>query len=522
MTSHDFVQPLTRFASGIPGLDLVLGGGFFAGGVYIFEGEPGAGKTILANQTCFHVAKDGKRVLYVTLLAESHSRLLQHLQTLNFFDPDTIPERLTYVSGFASLEEGGLRALLELVRKELRAQHATLIVLDGFAAVTESAASDREFKKFVHELQVHAGLASCTFFLLSSGVSGEFGTVQPVHTMVDGLVRLTDRAFGVRAERELRVQKFRGSRYLRGVHTFDITDDGIRVYPRLESVSPDLADAGNGDRLSSGIPRLDEMMGGGFKRGSVAMFLGPTGVGKTTLGYRFLASSSADEKGLLYSFYETPKRALAKADGVGLPLRDLVERGDVELAWQSPVEGAYDAIGLAILEQVDRLGAKRVFIDGFNAIQQAAAYPERVPHFFAALGRALRARGVTAAFSAELRAVYAPQIEAPMQGISPLVENLLLLRFVDLQSEIRRVVSVLKLRDSDFDPRIRELLITGKGLEIGESFGGEEAILTGVARRVPRTVQVVGARAERAGKPPSRPKSKSAKKVRRGKSSRRR
>src|SRR5260221_6867944 len=171
MSSHEFVQPLARFTSGVAGLDRVLNGGFFAGGVYIVEGIPGSGKTILANQICFHHVKKNRRVLYVTLLAESHARLLQHLQDLSFFDAAAIPDHLTYVSGFRALEDGGLKALLELVRKELRGRSAGLVVLDGLAAVGESAETDREFKKFVHELQVFAGLSSCTFFLLSSGSS---------------------------------------------------------------------------------------------------------------------------------------------------------------------------------------------------------------------------------------------------------------------------------------------------------------------------------------------------------------
>src|ERR1700761_4059538 len=200
MTKESFVQELTRFSSGIAGLDRILDGGFFQGGVYLIEGVPGAGKTILANQICFHHAKTDGRALYVTLLAESHSRLLQHLQDLTFFAPEAIPERLTYVSGFRVLEDEGLKGLMDLLRKELRSHHATMVVLDGFAAVGESADSDRAFKKLVHELQIHAGLAKCTFFLLSSGIA-EF--VQPVHTMVDGLVKLTDHTFGVRSEREI-------------------------------------------------------------------------------------------------------------------------------------------------------------------------------------------------------------------------------------------------------------------------------------------------------------------------------
>src|ERR1017187_3717135 len=344
MSAHEFVTHLPRFTSGIPGLDQVLNGGFFAGGVYIVEGAPGAGKTILASQICFHRAKDGQRVLYVTLLAESHARLLQHLQDMSFFDAAAIPEHLTYVSGFRVLEEGGLRALLDLLRRELHAQSANVVVLDGFVAVGESAESDREFKKFVHELQVQAVLGTCTFFLLSSGTSGD-GAVQPIHTMVDGLVRLSDRIFVVRAQRELQVQKFRGSRYQRGLHSFEISDDGIRVYPRLESSSATSCEDSGSSRLTIGIPRLDAMIGGGLLAMSTTMILGPSGVGKTVVGYRFLACSTAMEKGLLFSFYETPERVLAKSRGVGIDLAAKYDGGDVELVWQSPVESTLDAIG---------------------------------------------------------------------------------------------------------------------------------------------------------------------------------
>jgi circadian clock protein KaiC len=486
MSAHEFVSHLPRFTSGIPGLDRVLNGGFFAGGVYIVEGAPGTGKTILANQICFYRAKEGQRVLYVTLLAESHSRLLQHLQDLSFFDAAAIPKHLTYVSGFRVLEEGGLRALLDLIRKELRAQGANVVVLDGFAAVGESAETDREFKKFVHELQVQAGLGTCTFFLLSSGTSGE-GSVQPVHTMVDGLVRLSDRVFGVRAQRELQVQKFRGSRYLRGLHSFEISDDGIRVYPRLESSSATSGEGGGSRRLIVGFPRLDAMIGGGLRATSTTMILGPSGVGKTVVGYRFLACSTTEEKGLLFSFYETPERVLAKAKGVGIDLASAHDRGDVEFIWQSPVESTLDAIGWRILESIDRLGAKRLFVDGFNALESASAHPERVPQFFAALNRELQARGVTTVYAAELHQIFSHEIAAPTRGLSPLIENMIIMRFVELRAQLRRTLSVIKLRDSEFDPTICEFCLTSHGLDVVDSLDGAEKLMAGASREAPRS-----------------------------------
>jgi circadian clock protein KaiC len=480
MSSHDFSPPLARLTSGVPGLDQVLSGGFFAGGVYMLEGVPGAGKTILANQICFHHVGQGERALYITLLAESHARLLQHLQELAFFDPGAIPDRLTYASGFRALEESGLRGLLDLLRKELRAQKASLVVLDGVAAVGESAESDREFKKFVHELQVHAGLMPCTFFLLSSALSGGPGNVQPVHTMVDGLLRLSDRVFGVRAQRELHVAKLRGSAYLRGVHTFDISDEGIQVHPRLESLGEAPGPLGRVEKVSTGLAGFDTMVNGGLVRGSTTMLLGPTGVGKTMLGYQFISASSGAEKGLLFTFYETPERALAKADGIGLGLARSCERGDLEILWQSPVENSLDAIAERLLAAVDRRGAKRLFIDGFGAFEYAAAYPERVPQFFASLQRELQRRQVTTVYSSELRQIFSPAIEAPVRGLSPLLENLVLLRFVELHGDVLRALSVIKMRDSAFDPAIRTFLVSEHGIEIGDDFRTVEAVLTGV------------------------------------------
>ena len=478
MTKPSFVHELARFSSGIPGLDRILDGGFFVGGVYLVEGVPGAGKTILANQICFHHAKNSGRALYVTLLAESHSRLLQHLQGLTFFDPEAIPERLTYVSGFRVLEDEGLKGMMDLLRKELRSHHATLVVLDGFAAVGESAESDRAFKKLVHELQVHAGLARCTFFLLSSGVAT---TVQPVHTMVDGLVRLTDHAFNVRTERELQVQKFRGSNYLRGVHTFSITDRGIDVYPRIEAMRDLASDPSSGERLSTGVAKIDAMLGGGLMSDTTTMVLGPTGVGKTCLGYSFLGDSSERQPGLLFTFYETPSRARHKANGLGLDFDGLIERGALEIQWQPPVESSLDRIGNRILEAVERREVRRLFIDGFNALEHCSPYPERIPQFFAALAQRLRSRGVTTIYAAEIHDIFSPHIVPPTAGLSPLLESLIVMRFSEIDARLRRVLSIMKLRDSDFDSRLCEFEITRAGLKVSDLVKDVEAVLTGVA-----------------------------------------
>ena len=129
---------------------------------------PGAGKTTLGNQICFHHAASGGRALYVTLLSESHTRMLLHLGTMRFFDGSKLPESIAYVSGFGVLEAEGLAGLVILLRREIAARRAEIMILDGLVAAEDRAASDTEFKKFIQELQAQAALHDCTVFLLTT------------------------------------------------------------------------------------------------------------------------------------------------------------------------------------------------------------------------------------------------------------------------------------------------------------------------------------------------------------------
>ncbi len=280
-------QAIERVPSGVPGLDTVLRGGFPRGGIHILQGAPGAGKTILGNQICFRHAAMGGRALYATLLAESHARMLLHLGTLRFFDPSRLPDQVSYISGLGALEGEGLPGLVTLLRREVAARKATVLVLDGLVAAEDRAASATEFKKFIQELQAQAALHGCTAFLLATA-KGQ--AVPPEHTMVDGIVELTDVRYGSRTERGLFVNKLRGSDYLPGRRPFRITPEGLVVHPRIEAAfrgttRPDEAKSG---RLTTGVEDLDAMLGGGMMEATVTGVLGPSGIGKTTLGLHFV------------------------------------------------------------------------------------------------------------------------------------------------------------------------------------------------------------------------------------------
>lgn len=178
-----------QIRSGIEGLHTILAGGFFSGNITIVQGRPGTGKTILANQMCFHHARSGGRALYVTLLAESHARMLMHLGSLEFFARTAMPDKIYYVSAFTVLEAEGLRGLLTLLRREVQAYDATLLVLDGLIAAERKAGPDLEYKKSVHGLQIQAAVTNCAMFLVSSAGEGET-EVTAEHTMVDCVIDL--------------------------------------------------------------------------------------------------------------------------------------------------------------------------------------------------------------------------------------------------------------------------------------------------------------------------------------------
>ncbi|WP_262032193.1 ATPase domain-containing protein [Microvirga sp. Mcv34] len=472
---------LTRLVTGVDGLDVVLRGGLVAGSSYIIQGPPGAGKTILSNQIAFHHASSGQHVLYVTLLAESHERLFENLSTLAFFDAGRLGNGIDYISAFTTLRDEGLTAVVKLLRREIARKKSTLLILDGLLNAREKAESNLDVKTFIAELQGHAAFAGCTVLFLTSAQVEE---TSPEHTMVDGVIQLKEEVVGVRSARRLQVRKSRGVKAVHGYHQFEILDRGVVIYPRLEAVlgQPSRQDCPTTTRTGSGIADLDAMIGGGLQLGSSTLVLGPSGTGKTTLGLHFLAHSTPEELGLHFGFYETPERLKLKARAIGLDLDPLLASGALEILWQPSTENLLDGLAYKLLDAVDRRGVKRLFIDGFGAFDRAAIYPLRLVEFFSALTNELRALSVTTIGTWELADLFSRQIQAPTPEVSSVIDNLIALRFVDQHAQLRRLISIMKVRDSAFDPSFREFAISDQGVTLPQSFAGSEQVLTGTAR----------------------------------------
>jgi circadian clock protein KaiC len=473
-TTIDNVGVIERLRSAVPGFDQILGGGLFRTGVYIIQGLPGCGKTILANQICYgHVAEGGSAV-YVTLLAESHSRMIQHLSTLSFFDVKAFPDRLAYISAFHELESAGLKGLMGVLRREMRTRKVGVLVLDGLVAASEGA-TDLDLKKFIHELQSIAVLQDCTVLLLTSG---NIHRMAAEHTMVDGLIEVEDKLFDARSERSIQVRKFRGAGPLRGKHSLRIDNDGITVFPRIESLyRGSMQELASETATTSGIASLDGLLAiGGVPVASSTVVIGSTGTGKTTMGLHFLHASSADEPGLHLSFFEGPARLRSKARSLGMDLEALEAGGAVELMWQSPGEALLDEIAERLLAAVARRKVRRLVIDGLSGFLESAVYQERISRFFSCLCNELRNRGVTVLMTLETRDVVSSVVSMPW-GVSGLVDNLFFLRFVHEEGQVERLLTIIKMRDTDYEAGLCRLRIDSQGMHIAGTYRADGDVI---------------------------------------------
>lgn len=470
----------SRVPTGIAGLDEVLAGGLFRAGVYIVRGVPGVGKTILGNHLAFNHVRAGGRAVYATLLSESHGRLLAFMQTMSFFDRAAIGTKLQYLNGYGAIEKEGLPGLLKLIRGIVRESQATLLVVDGMITASAIAESEVQFKKFVQELQTWIEVIGCTVVLLTSAREAD---LRPEYTMVDGIIELEYPAIGARRVRELTVVKLRGSSYAEGKHTYDITPDGISVFPRVEARFGRRSQAAvqNG-RADLGDGRLDAMVSGGLARGSATLLLGSSGAGKTILGLQFVAAGLArGEHALHLGFYEDPATTVASGDRFGFGFGEAVRDRRLECVWLPMAEGILDRIGDYLITGVERTRAERVVVDGLQALRNAAN-SERLAGVWGALAQELRSRAVTMMIIAETPEVFANRLEVPVPGMSAAVDNILFLRQSEVGSEIRREMGVLKTRDRAHERAVAQYEVTGGGIRLGGAYRSRPSGASGGAR----------------------------------------
>ena len=471
---------MERLRTGIDELDLVLGGGFLAGSLVVLAGGPGTGKTILAQQFCFANATSQSKAIYYTSVSEPHAKLVRHLEPFDFFDASAIGSRIEFVE-LEGLLVGPERkreyefgsVVAEVVRKCFESRPG-VVVIDSARALRDFV-DEPSLRTGLHELTARVAHTGAVLLFVGEYTASEMESSSEF-ALADGIVELAYEPHEPVDRRWLRVIKLRGAKHLAGKHSFQISRRGIEVFPRLEAIELHEEPPADGGRIASGIPELDDVMGGGIPSSDATAILGPSGCGKTVLALRFTATGVEDGERCLYvSFQESADQLVRKAGSFGWDLSAALASGQLTIHHVPHGQLNLDAVGTVVRRELARGSVRRVAIDSLAELVIAARETERFTAYARMLTALIRGAGASVIITSETSTL-GPTLE-PLGGLSFLFQNVLLLRYVELGSELRRALNVLKMRDSNHAKGLVQFEIDEEGFKLLGKLEGMSGVL---------------------------------------------
>ena len=478
---------IRNLPTGIPGLDPILGGGMPEYSCNIIAGGPGCGKTTMAHQFVFANATPGRPALYFTILGESPIKMLRYQQQYTFFDLSKLNRAIRFINLSQVVLEKDLGAVLDEIVKEVEAASPSIVVVDSFRTALRKREdlTEMDVQFFVQQLALHLTSWQATTFLIGEYVSEEVRE-NPVFTVADGVIWLSQVAERNSVVRKLQIIKLRGQESVPGLHTFRITENGLQAFSRTLGLTGRKGRPAKRPRLSIGIPVLDKMMGGGIPLGDSLLVAGSSGTGKSLIGTTFIAEGLRHgERGIMAIFEERPEDCLRRAKNMGQNLGKAVREGKLKILFLRPLDLSVDESLQAILEAVEEVGAKRLVIDSLAGFEMALA-PGFRTDFRESLYRmmaSLTGSGITIMSTVELDESFT-DLRFSNYTISFLADDIIRLRYLDLDSQLTRILSVIKMRDSQHSKDICEYEITRKGLVLtGKRLNDYRALITGIPAR---------------------------------------
>jgi circadian clock protein KaiC len=456
-----------RIATGCVGLDEILHGGIPANTITVLMGAPGTGKTIMAEEIAFCNATAERPALYLTTLSEPLEKFIFHGQNYSFFDSDKVGESVFYEDLGSIVRKAGIEKLADTVADMITRYKPAFLFIDSFKALNELLESTVERRTVIYDLATVLTAYRCTSFLIGE-YAKEATTDLPEFAVADVVLSLMKHATNVREQRFLCVEKLRGSDSIPGMHAFSITDDGIEMYPRL--LSPQVAPMYQPkvERVNSGITGLDDMIEHGFWRGSTTLLAGPSGSGKTILALHFIREGALrGEPGLYIGFQENPSQLARIMLNLGWNATELLENGNFELMYQSPVEMQLDGVASEVFQRVRAGKVSRVVIDALGDLERRSIDRQRFADFIYALTQWFAVENVTCMMTTEVRELFEIQ-HISDQEVSNMSDNLVLLGYTT-GAEMKRTIRIIKTRGSSHDNRQYEVEISDKGVVVKKS-----------------------------------------------------
>ncbi|HEA50718.1 MAG TPA: AAA family ATPase [Marinobacter antarcticus] len=480
--------------TGVQGLDDILGGGIPEYSFNLISGSPGSGKTTLCHQIMFALATPERPALFFTAFGEPPLKMLRYQQQFTFFDTDKVNESIRFINLSADAATGDFNQVLARITQEIEAYSPALVFVDSFRSVLREAEHQPEdannLQRFLQLLGLQLTGWQATSFLIGDFLS-DSGSHQ-ILTVADGLLSLEQSIERNSMVRKIQVMKMRGQATLPGKHAFRISSDGINIFPAtiIHKGPEDVGEVSKAllckKRVTMGVPHLDDMLGGGLPSGHSLLIAGPSGSGKTILATAFLAEGARiSEPGVIVAFEQTPGQSWLRTLG------DMIQGQQIGLINLRALDLSVDEIIQRLTHVIKERKATRVVIDSLSGFELAVA-PTFRKDFRESLFRMmgiLSGLGVTVLMTSELEDRYTDLRFSPY-GAAFLTDAIIVQRYIEVESRLERVMSVVKVRGSSHSAEIRRYDITDKGIVIGDPVSGFEGILGGQPTRTKMTKSV--------------------------------
>jgi circadian clock protein KaiC len=458
--------------TGVPGLDLILGGGFEPGAVVVVAGAPGTGKTILAQQICFAAGSLRHQGVYYTTVSEPDTKLVRHLEPFAFFDKGSLGSRVEHIHLGDFLRPArpeGLEPLVsEIVRKTLDEEPAVVVV--DSAKMLRDFADERELRSALYDLTGRFAETRTVLLLLGEYTAEELGSGVEF-SLADGIIQLEYEIREPVDRRTLRIAKMRGGSIVPGRHTFQIDADGIRIFPRIETLIPAAAPAPVIERIDSGIPGLERLMPGGMRRGDATLVMGPSGVGKTTFGLRWITEALEEGETCLYvTFQDTADHLIEMGAAFGWDLSAAQADGRLVISYVAMGDLDLDVLANAVRTNLAERPIHRIAIDSLAELVLADREWDRFPAYMRSLVGLVRAAGVS--FLATSETAGGAITSQSLEGLMFLFDNVIDLRYIEDGSGLGRALNIVKMRNRPHAMTLNEVTITDAGLIVGNPIEG--------------------------------------------------